>query len=62
MSQQAIDRYVAALTKGDGLHDDFIYSMSWEDYSNFPDPFARTVFTLEEAMAMLRAITSGWRI
>ena len=53
MSQQAIERYVAALTKGDGLHDDFIYSMSWEDYSNFPDPFARTVFTVEEVEARI---------
>ena len=53
MSQQAIERYVAALTKGDGLHDDFIYSMSWEDYTNFPDPFARTVFTVEEVEARI---------
>jgi hypothetical protein len=53
MSQQAIDRYVAALTKGDGLHDDFIYSMSWEDYTNFPDPYARTVFTVEEVEARI---------
>lgn len=53
MSQQAIDRYVAALTKGDGLHDDFIYSMSWEDYTNFPDPFARTVFTVNEVEARI---------
>jgi hypothetical protein len=47
MSQQAIDRYVAALTRGDGLHDDFIYSMPWKDCTNFPDPFARTVFTVD---------------
>jgi hypothetical protein len=53
MSQQAIDRYVAALTTGDGLHDDFIYSMSWEDYTNFPDPFARTVFTVEAVEARI---------
>lgn len=53
MSHQAIDRYVAALTKGDGLHDDFIYSMSWEDYTNFPDPFARMVFAVEEVEARI---------
>ena len=53
MSHQAIDRYVAALIKGDGLHDDFIYSMSWEDYTNFPDPFARMVFTVEEVEARI---------
>jgi hypothetical protein len=53
MSQQAIDRYVAALTTGDGLHDHFIYSMSWEDYTNFPDPFARTVFTVEAVEARI---------
>lgn len=53
MSHQAIDRYVAALTQGDGLHDDFIYSMSWEDYTNFPDPFARMVFAVEEVEARI---------
>ncbi|HEX2228821.1 MAG TPA: hypothetical protein VHM64_16925, partial [Candidatus Binatia bacterium] len=48
MSQQASERYVAALTRGQGLHDEFIYSMSWDDYMHFPDPFARRVFTVEE--------------
>jgi hypothetical protein len=53
MSRQAIEHYVAALTKGDGLHDDFIYSMPWQDYSNFPDPFERTVFTVDEVEARI---------
>ena len=51
MSQQASERYVAALTRGEGLHDEFIYSMSWDDYMHFPDPFARRVFTVEEVEA-----------
>jgi pimeloyl-ACP methyl ester carboxylesterase len=51
MSQQALDRYVAALTTGQGLHDEFIYSMPWDDYIRFPDPFARTAFTVREVQA-----------
>jgi hypothetical protein len=51
MSQQALDRYIAALTTGRGLHDEFIYSMSWDDYIHFPDPFGRTVFTVKEVAA-----------
>lgn len=48
MSQSAMNRYVGALTKGEGLHDDFIYSMSFDDYKSFPDPFSRTTFAVEE--------------
>jgi pimeloyl-ACP methyl ester carboxylesterase len=51
MSQQAMRHYVAALTRGEGLHDEFIYSMSWEDYTHFPDPFARVAFTVTEVQA-----------
>jgi hypothetical protein len=53
MSQQASERYLAALTRGKGLHDEFIYSMSWDDYMHFPDPFARRVFTVEEVEARI---------
>jgi Alpha/beta hydrolase family len=53
MSQQALDRYITALSRGDGLHDDFIYSMPWDDYIQFPDPFARTVFTVKEVQARI---------
>jgi len=53
MSQQGIDRYIAALTKGEGLHDDFIYSMAWEDYTRFSDPFARRAFSVKELEARI---------
>jgi hypothetical protein len=43
-----MNRYVAALTRGEGLHDDFIYSMSFDEYKTFPDPFPRTTFAVNE--------------
>ena len=51
MSQQALTRYLAAITRGEGLHDEFIYSMAWEDYIHFPDPFARRAFSVKEVEA-----------
>jgi hypothetical protein len=53
MSQPAMQRYIAALTNGEGLHDDFIYSMAWEDYANFPDPFSRRAFSVTEVDARI---------
>jgi hypothetical protein len=53
MSQQAMRRYIVALNKGEGLHDDFIYSMPWEDYAKFPDPFARRPFSVKEVEARI---------
>ena len=53
MSELAMARYVAALTKREGVHDDFIYSMSWEDYTLFPDPFERVAFTVKEVEARI---------
>jgi hypothetical protein len=53
MSQQALNRYVAAITEGEGLHDEFIYSMAWEDYVHFPDPFARTASTVTEVQTRI---------
>ena len=53
MSQEAMNRYVAALTKGEGLRDDFIYYMTFDDYKTFPDPFPRTAFTVSEAQAQI---------
>ncbi|MGH7796184.1 MAG: alpha/beta hydrolase [Candidatus Binatia bacterium] len=44
MSQEAMK----ALKQGIGLKDDFIYYMSFDDYKNFPDPFPRTTFMVEE--------------
>jgi alpha/beta hydrolase family protein len=48
MNQDVMNRFVAALQHGDGLRDDFIYYMSFDDYKNFPDPFSRTTFTVTE--------------
>jgi pimeloyl-ACP methyl ester carboxylesterase len=48
MNQQAMSRYVAALKHGEGLHDDFIYSMTFDEYQTFPDPFPRTTFEVSE--------------
>jgi len=53
MSQEAIERYVAALTKGKGLHDDFIYSMTFDEYKTFPDPYPRTTFKVTETEARI---------
>jgi hypothetical protein len=48
MSQEAMNKLVAALKRGEGLRDDFIYYMSFDDYRHFPDPFPRTTFTVAE--------------
>jgi hypothetical protein len=53
MNSSATTRYVAALTQGAGLHDDFIYSMTFDDYKSFPDPFPRAVFSVEEVEARI---------
>jgi hypothetical protein len=53
MGRQAMNRYIAALIKGEDLHHDFIYSMSWQDYTRFPDPFARGKFLTEEVEARI---------
>jgi hypothetical protein len=48
MSQDAMDRLVAALKHGVGLRDEFIYYMTFDDYKELPDPFARRAFTVDE--------------
>ena len=48
MSQDVMSRFVAALQHGEGLRDDFIYYMSFDDYKSFPDPFPRRAFTVTE--------------
>src|SRR5262245_51814137 len=53
MSQSALDRYVAALATGQGLHDEFIYSMTFDDYTAFSDPFPRTAFSVREVEARI---------
>lgn len=54
MSQEAMNKVVAALRTGAGLQDDFIYYMSFDDYNVFPDPFPRTPFTVKEVQETIR--------
>jgi hypothetical protein len=54
MSQDSIDRFVAAVARGEGLHDEFIYTMNFDDYRNFPDPFPRTQFSVDEVQESIR--------
>src|SRR5215467_3876880 len=48
-----MNRYAAALTKGTGLRDDFIYYMTFDDYKTFPDPFPRTTFAVSETQTRI---------
>jgi hypothetical protein len=48
MSQEAMNRLVAALRHGAGLTDDYIYYMTFDDYKNLPDPFPRVRSTVTE--------------
>ena len=48
MNDDAGTRLVAALNRGEGLRDDFIFDLSFEDYASFPDPFPRCAFAVEE--------------
>jgi hypothetical protein len=54
MSQEAMTKVVAALKSRVGLKDDFIYYMPFEDYTNFPDPFARTSVKVKEVQQTIR--------
>ncbi len=48
MNDDAGTRWIAALNRGEGLRDDFIFDLSFEDYASFPDPFPRCAFAVEE--------------
>ena len=54
MTQAATKRFMDALKTGAGLKDEFIYYMSFSDYQTFPDPFARTKFTVREVQESIR--------
>ncbi len=54
MSQEAMNKLVAALKHGEGLRDDFIYYMTFDDYKSFPDPFPRTTHTVREVQESIR--------
>ncbi len=50
----AKDRLLSALIDGAGLQKDFIYCLSWEDYTSFPDPLPRTRFEIKEVQESSR--------
>ena len=54
MSQEAMNKLVAALRTGAGIRDDFIYYMPFEDYITLPDPFPRVSFTVNEVQESIR--------
>ena len=54
MTERAANDFVAALKTGAGLKDEFIYYMPFDDYKNFPDPFPRTDFTVQEVQESIR--------
>jgi pimeloyl-ACP methyl ester carboxylesterase len=53
-----MNRFVAALQRGQGLRDEFIYYMSFEDYRSFPDPFPRRTFTVSEVQDSIARYTN----
>jgi hypothetical protein len=54
MSHAPTNPFVQALKQRDGLKDDFIYYMPFDEYKNFPDPYARTTFAVEEVTERIR--------
>src|SRR5262249_6254108 len=54
MTERAAKNFIAALKTGAGLKDEFIYYMSFDDYKNFPDPFPRTEFRVQEVQESIR--------
>ena len=48
MSKEALAKFLGAINQGEGLRDEFIYYINFEDYQSFPDPFPRTPFTTRE--------------
>jgi len=54
MSEEAMGRLVGALQRGDGLRDEFIYYMPFDDYKELPDPYPRTTFAVTEVHESIR--------
>ena len=48
------ERLLSALLHRDGLQNDFIYYLPWEDYTSFPDPLPRTRFEVKEVQESIR--------
>ena len=47
-------RLVGALQRGDGLRDEFIYYMPFDDHKELPDPYPRTTFAVTEVHESIR--------
>jgi len=54
ISEEAMGRLVGALQRGDGLRDEFIYYMPFDDYKELPDPYPRTTFAVTEVHESIR--------
>jgi len=54
MSQEAMNKLIAALKTGAGLTDEFIYSMPFDDYKALADPFPRTRVMVQEVQESIR--------
>ncbi len=54
MSTEPVRKFLTAINRGEGLRDQFIYYMDFEDYKSFPDPFSRTTFTVREVQESIR--------
>ncbi|MBI4529815.1 MAG: alpha/beta fold hydrolase [Deltaproteobacteria bacterium] len=54
MNDEPLKSFIADLKEGQGLRDEFIYYMTFEDYVSFPDPFPRTFFTAREVQERIR--------
>ena len=54
MSQESMNKLVAALKTRAGLRDDFIYYMSFDDYKTLADPLPRTPVTVTEVQESIR--------
>ena len=54
MSQEASNKLIAALKNGDGLTDDFIYHLPFDDYKTFPDPFPRCAVNVTEVQETIQ--------
>jgi len=54
MSKDVAKKFLAALNRGEGLRDEFICYMDFEDYKSFPDPLPRTTFTVKEVQESIK--------
>ena len=54
MSKDVAKKFLAALNRGEGLRDEFICYMDFEDYKSFPDPFPHTTFTVKEVQESIK--------